>query len=394
MGSTRRLRKRRKTEIKVEENGLGKEEYVDWWFEFSKRINGIPSSSNGFDSFESLFKFSRRTFDYICSLVKADMLAKKAHLTFTDGQPLSLPDQVAVALRRLSSGDSLAAVGDSLGLNHSTVAQVTWRFVVAMQEKGHWHLQWPSTEAKMTEIKSNFEKKLGLPNCCGVIDTTHILMSLSTLDPASEKWLDHEKNHSMLLQAIVDHSMRFLDIVTGWPGQLEEWAVFESSGFCKLCNEGERLNGKKLELSEGLEIGEYLIGDAAYRLLPFLVTPYQKGKLPVLKAELNKRLSAAQMAAQMALAKLKEMWRIIGSVLWRPDKNKLPRIIHVCCILHNIIIDMEDEMQYERPLFYDHDPGYRQQICQRVDTKDVDLRDNLSLCCFGEFQPQQIIKSD
>ncbi|KAF1878098.1 hypothetical protein Lal_00022758 [Lupinus albus] len=34
-------------------------------------------------------------------------------------------DQVAVALRRLGSGDSLVTVGDSFGLNHSTVSQVT-----------------------------------------------------------------------------------------------------------------------------------------------------------------------------------------------------------------------------------------------------------------------------
>ncbi|KAF1878156.1 hypothetical protein Lal_00022734 [Lupinus albus] len=73
-------------------------------------------------------------------------------------------DQVAVALRRLGSGDSLVTVGDSFGLNHSTVSQVTWRFVESMEERGLKHLHWPSTELEMNGIKSRFEKVRGLPN--------------------------------------------------------------------------------------------------------------------------------------------------------------------------------------------------------------------------------------
>jgi hypothetical protein len=86
---------------------------------------------------------SRKTFDYICSLVSEEMMAKSAHFSFTNGKPLSLYDQVAVALRRLSSGESLVMIGDSFGLNHSAVSQVTWRFVEATEQKGLHHLQRP-----------------------------------------------------------------------------------------------------------------------------------------------------------------------------------------------------------------------------------------------------------
>lgn len=64
------------------------------------------------------------------------MTAKSGNFTFLNGRPLSLCDQVAVALRRLGSGESLVTIGDSLGLNHSTVSQVTWRFVESMEERG------------------------------------------------------------------------------------------------------------------------------------------------------------------------------------------------------------------------------------------------------------------
>ncbi|KAK9175990.1 hypothetical protein WN944_028002 [Citrus x changshan-huyou] len=391
MAPIRGSKKRRKIEKKAEGNASAsgsseQEASFVWWLEYSKRINGFQSPLKGLDKFKSVFKISRRTFDYICSLVEEKMVVKTGGFSFTSGKHLSFRDQVAIALRRLSSGDSLMSIGDSCGLHHSTVSQVTWHFVEAMEQKGLQHLQWPS-ETEMAEIKSKFEKIQGLPNCCGVIDTTHILMCLPSSDPTNNLWLDHMKNHSMVLQAIVDPEMRFRDIVTGWPGKMEDRLIFRSSNFYKLCEEGKRLNGKILELSEGSEIREYIIGDSGYPFLPYLVTPYKGQELPELGSEFNKRHSATHMVAQRALARLKDKWKIIQGVMWRPDKHKLPRIILVCCLLHNIVIDLEDEMQDEMPLLHDHDSGYHQQVCETADMKGEYLRDKLSLYLSGKLPP-------
>ncbi|XP_065864985.1 protein ALP1-like [Euphorbia lathyris] len=394
MGPIRGYKKRKKTDRRTEENASGsgsgsaeKDGPLDWWDDFSKRINGIQSSSKSLDKFEHVFRISRRTFNHICSLVKEDMVAKSRDFTFLNGKVLSLHDLVAVALRRLGSGDSLVTVADSFGLNHSTVSQVTWRFVEAMEARGLGHLKWPSSESKITEIKSKFEKIRGLPNCCGVIDTTHIMMLLPSSDPASNVWLDHEKNHSMVLQAIVDPEMRFLDIVTGWPGKMKDSALFQTSNFSKMCEREERLNGKKVQLSEGSEIREYIIGDSGFPLLPYLIVPYNGKELSEPEAEFNKRHSATQMVARRALARLKEMWRIIHGVMWRPDKHRLPRIILVCCMLHNIIIDMEDEAQGDIPVSEEHDSDYQQQICESVDMEGVEVRDKLCLYLSGRLPP-------
>ncbi|XP_043698823.1 protein ALP1-like [Telopea speciosissima] len=388
MGPVRGFKKRRKVEKKFEQNASAsseQEERADWWDEFSRRIAGPLSLSKGLDKFESVFKISRKTFNYICSLVKDELTSKPSNFTWTNGKPLSINDQVAVALRRLSSGESLLTIGESFGMNHSAVSQVTWRFVEAMEERGLHHLQWPATEEEMTQLKSKFERIRGLPNCCGAIDTTHIMMCSPTVDPTNDVWYDREKNHSMVLQAIVDPEMRFRDIVTGWPGSMSDSLVLRSSGFFNLCEKGKRLNGKQIELSKGSEVREYIIGDAGFPLLPWLVVPYQGKELSETRAEFNKRLFATRMVAQRALARLKEMWRIIQGVMWRPDKNKLPRIILVCCLLHNIVIDLEDEVQDEMPLSHHHDSGYRQQICEPVDKHLSILRDNLSLYLSGRL---------
>lgn len=334
-------------------------------------FTGNLSATKVLDSFKSAFRMSRKTFGYICSLVKEDLIAKPGNFMFKDGTLLSLCDQVAVSLRRLGSGESLGIIGDSFGLTHSNVAQITWRFVEAMEKRALHHLRWPDDDSDMERIKSKFEKLSGLPNCCGAIDVTHILMNLRASDPTIKLCRDHEKNHSMVLQAIVGPDMRFLDIVTGWPGKMNESLIFQNSSFYRLCREEKRLNGK---------IGEYIIGDSSYPLLPFLITPYEGRELSESRIEFNKRHHAVALVAQRALKRLKENWGIIHGVMWRPDRHKLPRIILVCCLLHNITLDLEDVVQGELPTSNaSHDPGYRQHAIQVSDPKGISLRDKLTL---------------
>ncbi|KAM2648106.1 hypothetical protein TB1_001275 [Malus domestica] len=358
-----------------------------WWDGFSQRITG-QSKSKGALKFESFFKISIKTFAYICSLVKEDMMARST-FCYSNNKPLCLNDQVAIALRRLSSGDSLCSIGECFGMNQSTVSHITWRFVEVMEEKALHHLSWPKEQGEMEEIKSKFEKIRGLPNCCGAIDITHIMMTLPSADSSDDVWLDGEENCSMILQAIVDPDMRFRNIITGWPGSLSDDMVLKSSGFFKMSEEGDCLNGEKLVLSQGTEVREYIVGDSGFPLLPWLLTPYnRRGHLWEHESDFNKRISATQMVAQRALVRLKEMWKIIQGVMWKPDKNKLPRIILVCCILHNIVIDMEDKVQDEMPSSRHHDPGYQQQICESVaDDTAFQLRENLSIYLAGRLSP-------
>ncbi|XP_059666212.1 protein ALP1-like isoform X2 [Cornus florida] len=315
------------------------------------------------------------------------MMAKPANFFDINGKLLCLNDRVAVALRRLSSGESLSAVGDALGINQSTVAQITWRFVEAMEERGLHHLYWPSTEEEMNEIKSKFEKIRGLPNCCGAIDTTHILMCLSSLDQSNKVWCDEEKNHSMILQAIVDPEMRFRDIVTGWPGSVTDSLALKSSNFFNHAEVGKKLNGTKIKLSEGIELREYIVGDKGFPLLPWLLAPYQGQNLSKSQVNFNKRHFATRVVAQRALFKLKNTWRIIEGVMWKPDKNKLPRIILVCCLLHNIVIDLENEVPDGMLLSHHHDSGYKQQVCDSTDKSASTLREKLSLYLSGRLPP-------
>lgn len=291
-----------------------------------------------------------------------------------EGRLLSVEKQVAIALRRLASGESQVSVGAAFGVGQSTVSQVTWRFIEALEERAKHHLKWPGSN-RIEEIKSKFEDSFGLPNCCGAIDATHIIMTLPAVQ-TSDDWCDQENNYSMLVQGIVDHEMRFIDIVTGWPGGMTVSRLLKFSGFFKLCEAGQRLNGNGRTLSEGVELREYIVGGIGYPLLSWLITPYENNCL-VSTSTFNSVHEPARSLAVKAFLQLKGGWRILNKVMWRPDKRKLPSIILVCCLLHNIIIDSGDQLHPDVALSEHHDSGYGEQCCKQVDPMGRTMRENL-----------------
>ncbi|KAA8550831.1 hypothetical protein F0562_002515 [Nyssa sinensis] len=352
----------------------------DWWDSFWQKnspTTGSTVPSDEEEGFKYFFRVSKKTFDYICSLVRQDLVSRPpSGLINIEGRLLSVEKQVAIALRRLASGESQVSVGASFGVGQSTVSQVTWRFIEALEERAKQHLKWPDA-SRMEEIKSKFEASFGLPNCCGAIDATHIIMTLPAVQ-TSDDWCDQENNYSMFLQGIVDNEMRFLDIVTGWPGGMTISRLLKCSAFYKLCEGHDRLNGSVRMFSEGVNIREFIVGGVGYPLLPWLVTPYESNGLSAAMSDFNAMHEAARSLAVKAFSQLKGSWRILNKVMWRPDKRKLPSIILVCCLLHNIIIDNGDSLRPDVALAGHHDSGYVYQCCKQVDLQGRTMRENLA----------------
>ncbi|KAG0497219.1 hypothetical protein HPP92_001667 [Vanilla planifolia] len=350
----------------------------DWWYSFwHKNYDSGPDVPIEEDeAFKFFFRVSKKTFEYICNLVREDLISRPpSGLINIEGRLLSVEKQVAIALRRLASGEAQVSVGGAFGVGQSTVSQVTWRFIESMEERARHHLRWPEPE-RVEQIKSELEAKSGLPNCCGAIDATHIIMTLPAIE-SSDDWCDQESNYSMFLQVIVDHQMRFLDIVTGWPGRMTISRLLKCSGFYKLCESGKRLNGLLKVSADGAEVREFLVGNSAYPLLPWLMIPYEGKELSPPMSTFNAKHRALNLIATRALSQLKGAWRILHKVMWRPDKHKLPSIILVCCLLHNIIIDNSDELHPNVMLSSHHDAGYKEHICQQIDSHGDTMRENL-----------------
>ncbi|KAJ8435681.1 LOW QUALITY PROTEIN: hypothetical protein Cgig2_014262 [Carnegiea gigantea] len=280
-----------------------------------------------------------------------------------EGRHLSVEKQVAIAMRRLAFWGF--TMGASFAVGQSTVSQVTWRYIEPLEDRARHHIKWPDQD-RLEEIKLKFRELYGLPNCFGAIDSTHVVMTLPAVQN-SDVWCDESNNWSMLLQGTVDHEMRFIDIVTGWPGAMMVSRLLKCSGFYKLCGSGERLN-QHLKVDE-VEIREYIVG-SQYKLLPWLITPYESQNFSETLSKFMAAHEAVKLLAVQAFSHLKGNWRILSKVMWRPDKRKLPSIILACCLVHNIMIDRGDKLHSDIVWPGRHDLGYEEHYCGHVSSSN------------------------
>ncbi|KAI5078191.1 hypothetical protein GOP47_0008015 [Adiantum capillus-veneris] len=152
----------------------------------------------------------------------------------------------------------------------------------------------------------------------------------------------------MIVQGVVDHRMRFLDVNIGWPGSCNDRRVLRNSGLYRLCQGRDRLAGPAVE-HMGLTILEYIVGHGGYVLLPWLMIPFQRPEL------VSASHRTTRIIVERAFGGLKEMWKYVGGVIRNPNISTLPSAIHACCILHNIMMDIDIEEE-ARPSFYINDP--------------------------------------
>ncbi|GAV88528.1 DDE_4 domain-containing protein [Cephalotus follicularis] len=127
-----------------------------------------------------------------------------------------------------------------------------------------------------------------------------------------------------------------------------------------------------------MEIREFLVGGVDYPLLPWLITTYESNGLLASISDFHAVHEDARLFAVRTFLQLKGSWRILNNTMWRPDKRKLPSVILVCCLLHNIIIDSGDQLHPDVALFGHDDSGYRDQCCKHVDPTGRTLRENLA----------------
>ena len=89
-------------------------------------------------------------------------------------------------------------------------------------------------------------------------------------------------------------------------------------------------------------LGRYgfcLYGDAAYPLLPFLLTGYRnRAKLPSKKLKFNNHGSRARVIIECSFGKLKSQWKCLDGGLRTEGKKNWSNTIAACCILHNVTI--------------------------------------------------------
>lgn len=225
----------------------------------------------------------------------------------------------------LANRNSFREISDRFGVTMSAAHNCLTRvlnFLCSMKDE---IIKWPSIDRRIT-IKQAFARNNGIVGAMGAIDGSHIEIVKPTEN--QDSYINRKGYASLLLQGVVDHEKRFIDVFCGEPGSLHDARLLRRSAlYSKILNNPEF-------------IGEdFLLGDSAYPNLHWIVTPFQdNGFLTENQRLFNKQVSSKRVVVENAFGLLKGRFRRLLD-LGNMDLQLCSKIILSCCILHNLCLN-------------------------------------------------------
>ncbi len=236
-------------------------------------------------------------------------------------------EKLLLTLWTLANNESFREIGDRFGMSRGNAHCLFALTVSAIAGEKDRHIVWPSMAAQASLACA--AETAGIPGCVGFVDGCHI--PIKKPHENGDDYINRKGWPSMLLQGVCDVSLRFINVVTGWPGSVHDYRVF------KLSKLGIAINSKPDTV---LACSNYhLLGDSAYVNSQGVLTPFKdNGHLEHKHKRYNKCHSSQRSRIERSFGRLKVKFRRL-KVQLDMDNIKLMCDVIVCaCILHNIII--------------------------------------------------------
>jgi len=214
----------------------------------------------------------KRTFRFTEAGVYAlvDMLHDQLHFESNRGRPLTVLQQVLVALNHYAGGHFQRTTGLCAGISQPTAFRVSERVSYALcQHKGRF-LKMP-TEAQMAATAARMMEKHQLPQIAYAVDGMMVRFDTAprgfpTNTLALQDFNCRKNFYAINAQVVCNDEMLILDLDCDWPGRTHDARVWAWSDV-------------RAYLEGGPVPGVYfLAGDSAYPISPVLLKPYSNVK--------------------------------------------------------------------------------------------------------------------
>ncbi|XP_028982555.1 protein ALP1-like [Diachasma alloeum] len=192
---------------------------------------------------------------------------------------------------------------------------------------------------KWNRVARGFLHKWQFPNCLGGLDGKHVMIKAPW--SSGTQYYNYKKRFSIVLMATCDASYRFTWIDVGQYGSISDGGVCGYSDLCSALNadQVDLPPPKKLPGSDRTTHFKF-VGDAAFPLTKFTLTPYPGNNLDPAKRIFNYRLSRARRCIENAFGLLSSRFQIFHRTLaWHP--SDVTSIVNATVCLHNCIMDTE-----------------------------------------------------
>ena len=304
-------------------------ERQEFWFH--KMLHGFEDEN--FDlHWKQDFRMTQPTFMKIVELVRPRLERRDTQLR----KAIPIEKRVAIAIWRLSTGNSFRSVAKTFAVGKSTAVKITREFCTEMRRLAPLFIKFQSNRRETVQAIEQFKLDYSckIPQAVGAIDGTHI----NIVAPAGEGKVDyfsHKQRYTLATQGVIGANLLFYDIATGFPGSCHDARNLRHSSIFRRA-QNEEILVKPVDIIQHLQVRPLIIGYSAYPLLPWLITPFQFG--PALtrpQKKFNKKLSGGRVRVERAFGILKACWRCLLKRLDNQIEN-VSTVIITCCTIHNI----------------------------------------------------------
>ncbi|XP_058833434.1 putative nuclease HARBI1 [Topomyia yanbarensis] len=267
-------------------------------------------------NFKDLYRFSRQNVDRLVELFLADY-------DETRGGALSNTHKMKCFLRYV--GDpGFQGIGEDLGVHQTTVCKTVWNVCQAIVGKAHEWIKFPLNVADLEQDKKIWQSKYSFPSAIGAIDCTHIL--IKSPHSFKDEFINRKGLYSFNVQATCNASELFTSVDCRWAGSVHDARIWRNSDIYNTIHENES--------------GAILLGDEAYPLTPWLMTPYRN---PV--SDPHKKYNILHTKERVIIERLfgqvKQRFPILQSKI-RIKTDRVPSMIIACFVLHNVAKILND----------------------------------------------------
>lgn len=242
----------------------------------------------------------------------------------TRGGALTSKSKMEIFLRYMADPGFQIGVGEDAGVHRTTVCKI----IKSVTEKiilqiNNW-IQFPTTIESMHAAKLDWNAKFKIPNTIGAIDCTHI--HIPKPKDHGEEYINRKGFTSINVQATCNANEVFTSVDVRLPGSVHDSRVLRTSALYTYMNSGT--------------LTYSILGDSGYGIHPRLMTPF---KNPTADKEkyYNKIHAQERVIIERCFGQLKRRFPILKYGV-RTSLGKVPQIILICFVLHNVAKHLKD----------------------------------------------------
>lgn len=302
--------------------------------------------------FKMRFRFNKNTVLHILERIGQNLTPPTSRNHSIDART-----QLLVALRYYATGSFQMTIGDTFNLNKSTVCRIVRRVTREIALLKPEYIRMPQNEEEQQNVAVKFFEIAEFPGVIGAVDCTHIKIK-SPGGQHAEMFRNRKGYFSINTQAVCDADLKIMNIIARWPGSVHDSTIFNDSAL-------------RVDFERRIYNNFYLLGDSGYPCKNILLTPLLNPQNPS-EVAYNHAHIRTRNTIERCFGILKKRFPCLLIGMTISLENTLPVIV-ACCVLHNIAINLRDEVP-------DIDPLIAQIIQQQIVPPDlvVDNENNVN----------------